>query len=94
MYHDYLRNIDDLSTGLGVSESEGGLGLQGWKESDRADSISVKAGKEIVGIISENSSVSVFLPSSSRLAHFEWIICGCRWDSHSHSAAKCGFNGC
>ncbi|KAH9480790.1 putative 4-coumarate--CoA ligase 2 [Psilocybe cubensis] len=56
MYRDYLRNIEDLSTGLGVSEAEGGLGLQGWKETDRAESVNAKAGREIIGIISENSS--------------------------------------
>lgn len=60
MYQDYLRNIEDLSTGLGVSEAEGGLGLQGWKETDRAESVNAKGGKEIIGIISENSSVSFF----------------------------------
>lgn len=61
MYRDYVKNIDDLSTGLGVSEAEGGLGLPAWEEGSTADSVGVKGGKEIVGIMSENSSVR-YLP--------------------------------
>ncbi|KDR83116.1 hypothetical protein GALMADRAFT_238939 [Galerina marginata CBS 339.88] len=56
MYHDFVRNVEDLSTGLGASESEGGLGLQGWDESVLPQSVGINGGKEIVGIMSENSS--------------------------------------
>lgn len=69
MYHDYIRNIEDLSTGLAAPLSEGGMGLQGWEEGVGAEA--VKAGeKEIVGILSENSSVS----KSSAFPLFAWML--------------------
>ncbi|KAF9483593.1 acetyl-CoA synthetase-like protein [Pholiota conissans] len=43
MYRDYVRNIEDLSTGLAAPVSEGGMGLEAWEEG-------------IVGIMGENSS--------------------------------------
>lgn len=60
MYNDYVRNIEDLSTGLAAPASDGGLGLEGWEAGVGADEVAKpgQTGKEIVGIISENSSVS------------------------------------
>ena len=46
MYHDFLERIRDLATGLGAPVSQGGLGI-------RAED------KEMVGIMGENSSVSL-----------------------------------
>ena len=48
MYHDFLERIRDLATGLGAPVSQGGLSI-------RAED------KEMVGIMGENSSVSLFL---------------------------------
>ena len=47
MYRDFTMRIKDLATGLGAPLYQGGMGLQ-------ADS-----DEEIVGIIAENSSVSI-----------------------------------
>ncbi|KJA14497.1 hypothetical protein HYPSUDRAFT_150348 [Hypholoma sublateritium FD-334 SS-4] len=49
MYRDFVRNIEDLSTGLAAPVSQGGMGLEGWEEG------------EIVGIISQNSSEYITL---------------------------------
>jgi hypothetical protein len=46
MYYDYLERIRDLATGLGASVDQGGLGI-------RAED------KEMIGIMGENSSVSL-----------------------------------
>ena len=46
MYDDFLERIRDLATGLGASVDQGGLGI-------RAED------KEMIGIMGENSSVSV-----------------------------------
>ena len=46
MYYDFVERIRDLATGLGASVSQGGLGI-------------VMEGKERVGIMGENSSVSL-----------------------------------
>ena len=46
LYYDFLERIRDLATGLGASVDQGGLGI-------RAED------KEIIGIMGENSSVSV-----------------------------------
>jgi hypothetical protein len=72
MYHDYVRNIEDLSTGLAAPLSEGGLGLQGWEEGVGAEAVKA-GGKEIVGILSENSSVSKC--SRSAFSLFAWMLC-------------------
>jgi hypothetical protein len=69
MYHDYVRNIEDLSTGLAAPLSEGGLGLQGWEEGVGAEAVKA-GGKEIVGILSENSSVS----KSSAFLLSAWML--------------------
>ncbi|KAF9564169.1 acetyl-CoA synthetase-like protein [Agrocybe pediades] len=61
MYNDYVRNIEDLSTGLAASVEDGGLGLEGWDAEVKPESVSVKGGKEIVGIMSENSSEYITL---------------------------------
>ena len=55
MYHDFLERIRDLATGLGTPMSQGGLGI-------RAED------KEMVGIMGENSSVSLFLFFAKRYA--------------------------
>lgn len=57
MYHDYLRNIDDMSTGLSTSVEHGGLGLQSWHEGVGVGDVGHDGGKEIIGIMGENSSV-------------------------------------
>jgi hypothetical protein len=46
MYYDFLERIRDLATGLGASADQGGLGI-------RAED------KEMIGIMGENSSVSI-----------------------------------
>ena len=46
MYDDFLERIRDLATGLGASVDQGGLGI-------RAED------KEMIGIMGENSSVSL-----------------------------------
>ena len=46
MYHDYLELIRDLATGFGASVDQGGLGI-------RAED------KEMIGIMGDNSSVSL-----------------------------------
>lgn len=46
MWRDFLARVEDLATGLGTSVSEGGLGLR------REDG-------HVIGILGENSSVSV-----------------------------------
>ncbi|KAF8962991.1 hypothetical protein BDZ97DRAFT_1701982 [Flammula alnicola] len=57
----FCEGVEDLSTGLGVSEREGGLGLVGWEEGEGAEAVGGKRGKEIVGIMSENSSEYITL---------------------------------
>ena len=54
-------NLEDLSTGLAAPVADGGLGLEGWQAGIGADEVAKpgETGKEIVGIISENSSVSL-----------------------------------
>ena len=52
MYDDFLERIWDLTTGLGASVEQGGLGI-------RAED------KEMIGIMGENSSVRGFLFVSS-----------------------------
>jgi len=59
MFNDFVRNMEDLATGLGASLEDGGLGLQGWDAGVEVDRVGAKGGKEIVGILSENSSVSL-----------------------------------
>ena len=49
MYDDFLERIRDLATGLGAPLSKGGLGI-------RAED------KEMIGIMGENSSVSLIFP--------------------------------
>ena len=71
MYRDFVRNIEDLSTGLAAPVSQGGMGLEGWEEGVGADEVAKPGqtgGKEIVGIISQNSSVSptTFFPPRRR----------------------------
>ena len=46
MYYDFFERIRDLATGIGAPASQGGLGI-------------VAEGKERVGIMGENSSVSL-----------------------------------
>ena len=46
MYYDFLERIRDLATGLGASVSQGGLGI-------------AAEDKERIGIMGENSSVSL-----------------------------------
>ena len=80
MYRDFVRNIEDLSTGLAAPVSQGGMGLEGWEEGVGADEVAKPGqtgGKEIVGIISQNSSVSptTFFPPSST----SWRTVAPRW---------------
>ena len=51
MYDDFLERIRDLATGLGASVDQGGLGI-------RAED------KEMIGIMAENSSVSLKIMNS------------------------------
>lgn len=59
MFKDYVRNIEDLATGLGASLENGGLGLQGWEAGVEPERVGTAEGREIIGIMSENSSVSL-----------------------------------
>lgn len=57
MYNDYIRNIDDMSTGLSAAVEDGGLGLQGWDAGVTVRDVGRDGGKELIGIMGENSSV-------------------------------------
>ena len=59
MYRDFTARIQDLATGLGAPLHQGGMGLQAEDG-------------EIVGILAENSSVSVYCKVLSHLV-FELI---------------------
>ncbi|KAF8887030.1 hypothetical protein CPB84DRAFT_1684829 [Gymnopilus junonius] len=59
-FHDFKRNIEDLGTALGASVADGGLGLQAWQVNVLPENVR-KDGKEIVGIMSENSSEYITL---------------------------------
>jgi hypothetical protein len=56
MYRDWMRDVEDLSTAFAGPTSEGCMGLQGWDEGEGVEVV-VPGGKEIIGIMSENSSV-------------------------------------
>ena len=57
MFHEWVKDMEDLSTAIAGPTSEGCLGLQGWNEGEGAEVV-VPGGKEVIGIMSENSSVS------------------------------------
>ena len=65
MYRDWVRDVEDLSTAFAGPTSEGCMGLQGWDEGEGAEVVA-PGGKEIIGIMSENSSVSASF-------RYQWI---------------------
>ncbi|KIM41001.1 hypothetical protein M413DRAFT_19093 [Hebeloma cylindrosporum] len=60
MYRDWVRDVEDLSTAFAGPSSQGCMGLQGWNEGEGAEVV-VPGGKEIIGIMSENSSEYIAL---------------------------------
>jgi len=68
MYRDWLRDVEDLSTAFAGPTSEGCMGLQGWNEGEGAEVVA-PGRKEIIGIMSENSSVG-----ASFRHQWTWLI--------------------
>jgi hypothetical protein len=67
MFREWLRDMEDLSTALAAPTSEGCMGLQGWGEGEGPEDV-VPGGKEIIGIMTENSSVSAYPTSMGQLS--------------------------
>jgi len=57
MFREWARDMEDLSTALAGPMSEGCMRLKGWGEGDSNAEDVVPGGKEIIGIMTENSSV-------------------------------------
>jgi hypothetical protein len=65
MFREWVRDMEDLSTAFAAQTSEGCMGLRGWGEGEGAQDV-FPGGKEIIGIMSENSSVSAEIDAHGR----------------------------